>query len=190
MDPDEEYERYDYEFLVTEIGAESSHSFSTILNELASRALDRRFGRIHLSILFDHPFAEYCHRFGSESRIEYSKNGGGMMRIINQKTLFEKIREELQVRIDESNVNEGEVEVKTELRSTLFTVEDGRLHVTEGKGRNRIDLPQSILTQLVVGYRSVEDLMNEDKVNVKGNISLLKVLFPKSFPYIWRIDRF
>lgn len=112
------------------------------------------------------------------------------MRIINQKTLFEKIREELQVRNDESNVNEEEVEVKTKLRSTLFTVEDGRLHVTEGKGRNRIDLPQSILTQLVVGYRSVEDLMNEDKVNVKGNISLLKVLFPKSFPYIWRIDRF
>ena len=190
MDPDEEYERYDYEFLVTEIGAESSHSFSTILNELASRALDRRFGRIHLSIPFDHPFAEYCRRFGAESRIEYPKNGGGMMRIINQKTLFEKIREELQLRIDESNLDEGEVEVKTELGSTLFTVEDGRLNVTEGKGRNRIDLPQSILTQLVVGYRSVEDVMNEDKVNVKGNTRLLKILFPRSFPYIWRIDRF
>ncbi|RLI12005.1 hypothetical protein DRO35_04045 [Candidatus Bathyarchaeota archaeon] len=55
------------------------------------------------------------------------------MRIINQKTLFEKIKEELQLRIDESNLKEGEVEVKTELGSKLFTVEDGRLEVTEGK---------------------------------------------------------
>ena len=55
------------------------------------------------------------------------------MRIINQKTLFEKIKEELQLRIDESNLKEGEVEVKTELGSILFTVEGGRLEVTGGR---------------------------------------------------------
>jgi len=192
MNPDREYERYDYEFLVTELGAESPESFSTILNELAARAIKGRFERIILSLPLDHPFVEYCYRFGSESVVRRPKDGGGMMRIINQKALFNKIKDELQRRVAESKVAEGNVEIKTELGSTRFGVEDGELQVTEGTGEegNIIELPQAILTQLVVGYRSVEDVVNDDRVNVKGDVKLLKALFPKSPPYAWILDHF
>jgi len=193
MNPDRDIRPpYDSQFLVTELGAESPEPFSTILNELAARAIKMRFERISLSLPLDHPFVEYSHRLGSESVIGYPKDGGGMMRIINQKELFNKIKDELQRRVAESKITEGSVEIKTELDSTKFKVKDGELYVTEGKGkeRNMIELPQSILTQLVVGYRSVEDLVNDDRVNVRGNIKLLQALFPKSPPYSWILDHF
>jgi len=192
MDPDREYERYDQEFMVTELGAESTSSFSTILYELAMRALKRRFEHISLSLPLDHPFVEYCQRFGCESIVKYPKDGGGMMRIVNQETLFNKIKDELQRRVTESKVALGNVAIKTEIGSTKLEVKDGELQMTERKGEdeNIIELPQSILTQLVVGYRSIEDVVNDDRVKTRGNIKLLQALFPKSPPHAWILDHF
>ena len=98
-DPDEDYEEYDEALLVTEIGMESNESFSTLLSELAARATKRRFEHIRLSLPLDHAFVEYCHRFGSKSTVEYQESGGGMMRIVNQKMLFDKMKDELQRRV-------------------------------------------------------------------------------------------
>jgi len=192
MDPDRDYTRYDYEFLVTEIGMKERRVFSTILKDLAAKAMERRFEYIRFSLPLDHPFTEYCHRFGSESVVRYRKDSGGMMRIINQRTLFQKIEDELQRRVKERKVENVQVEVKTELASTEFRVRGRELSVSEGngKGMNRIELPQSILTQLVVGYRSVQDVVNDWRVKVRGNVRLLEALFPKSFPYMWVLDRF
>jgi predicted acetyltransferase len=184
--------RYFEEFLVTEVGVLDHRCFGTILNELAVRATQGRFEHVAMDIPLDHPLTEYCHRFGCESAIRYPKNELGIMRIVNQRTLFQKLERELQQRVDESGVVEGHVEVKTELGSTRFDVEDGELRVGEGGGtaQNRAELPVGALTQLVVGYRSVADAVNDERVSTEGDLGLLEALFPASFPYMWAYDRY
>ena len=180
------YAAYDEDFQVYEIGLASHECLSTILNELALRALKGRFERIGLNIPLDHPFADYCRRFGAISTVTYHKNGRGMMKIVNQRTLFEKIKEELQDRISRQSVSQGDFEIKTELGDTRFEVRDGELSIEEDpdKGQNAIELLQDILTQLVIGYRSADDVLRDEGVSVKGDAELLQALFPTSFPNV------
>lgn len=180
------YAVYDEEFVVSEIGLTNYECQSTILNELALRALKGRFERISLTIPLDHPFAGYCRRFGAVSTVTYHKSGRGMMRIVNQRTLFEKMREELQDRISHQPVIQGDIEIKTELGDTRIEVRDGELSIEEDpdKGQNVIELPQDILAQLVIGYKSADDVLRDERVSVKGDTQLLRALFPTSFPNV------
>ena len=180
------YAAYDEDFQVCEVGMESHECLSTILNELGVRALKGRFERIGLNIPLDHPLAEYCRRFGAISTVTYQKNGRGMMRIMDQRTLFEKMREELQDRVSHQRVSQGGIEIKTALGNTRIGVQAGELSVDEGTGRaeNRIELPQEILTQLVIGYRSADDVLRDEKVTASGDTRLLQMLFPTSFPNV------
>ena len=180
------YAAYDQDFQVCEVGMESHECLSTILNELGVRALKGRFERIGLNIPLDHPLTEYCRRFGAISTVTYHKDGRGMMRIIDQRTLFEKMREELQDRISDQRVSQGDIEIKTALGDTRMWVQAGKLSIDEGTGRgsNSIELPQEVLTQLVIGYRSADDVLRDEKITVKGDTKLLRTLFPTSFPNV------
>lgn len=55
----------------------------------------------------------------------------------------------------------------------------------------RVKIPQMRLIQLVMGYRSAEDLANELDVSIPSSVlPILSVLFPKTVGYIWWSDRF
>ena len=45
--------------------------------------------------------------------------------------------------------------------------------------------------QLLVGYRTVRDVINDDKVYIKGDgMALLNVLFPNGIPFMYMADHF
>jgi hypothetical protein len=180
------YPAYDEDLQVCEIGLVGHDCLGTILNELALRALERRLERIILNIPLDHPMVDFSRRFGAVSAMTYHRNGRGMMRLVNQRTLFQKLREELQDRVSWGPVSQGDIEIKTELGLTRIEVVGGELSVGEGpaRGGNVVELPQSILAQLIIGYRSADNVLRDEASTIRGDPRLLRALFPTSFPNV------
>ncbi len=191
------YAAFDYskdKVNIVEIGAERDDVFGTLLNEFARMAIALRVESINVFAPPDHSFTEYCHRYGCESWSRYPKASDGMMRIINLRSLFEKIREELQQRVSNSKFKNytGSFEIRTNIGKVTLAIKDGHLEIMEEqRAESLLDLPQAKLTQLIVGYRSIRDILNSSAVKASGNIeSLIKIFFPKSNPWIWLPDHF
>ena len=55
----------------------------------------------------------------------------------------------------------------------------------------RLELPQGKLTQLLMGYQTIDTLMAAQDVRCSPDlVPLLRVLFPPAYPYIWWSDSF
>ena len=180
---------------VAEVGYSDGSVFESMAAAMRRRAEGRGHGEVWLAIPPDHPFAIYLRRFGCRASATFNRSGGGMMRIINLKTTFDRMAPELERRLKRSGMWgwEGEFYVKTDIGTLRLRVSRGRVKAepTDKAGDERLELPQSKLTQLLVGYRTVEDLSLDDDVFVSpGLIPLLSALFPPLNPYIWWSDRF
>ncbi len=179
---------------IVEVESIADRAYPALLYEFAKMAVKRRCGHITLFMPPDHPFAEFCSRYGSQLTAQYPKNGGGVMRMINQKTLFEKIKKELERRISGSKFKacSDSLEIRTDMENITLKICDGTLNIySEEKVENFLTLSQAKLIQLIVGYRSVRDILNDSEVEIGGDIEpLLGVLFPKTSPYVWLADHF
>jgi predicted acetyltransferase len=178
---------------VTELASADDRLYPSLLYESAQMAIERRCENITFYLPPDHPFAEYAQRYGCECTVEMAKDGGGMMRVINQETLMRKIQPELQRRLDRSRAQiHDTLAIETDIGTTVLVVENETISVsTGGESRNRIELSQDRLMQLVCGHRSARDVLNDPEVATTGDVlPLLAALFPKSTPYIWEADHF
>jgi predicted acetyltransferase len=178
---------------VAEVESKDDALFPTLLSMIAEQGVIKRCEDIQLFIAPDHPFAEYVQRFGAEWTIYYPRHGSGMMRILNQQPLFEKIASELEKRLAVSPLAgfDGKLALRTDLGTTSLTFDGGRLSVGTEDAAMRLELSQDKLMQLVVGYRSVRDVVNEPDVKVLGDaVALLGAIFPGGFPYVWNADHF
>ncbi|MGQ9632251.1 MAG: GNAT family N-acetyltransferase [bacterium] len=188
-------DKWKYSANVAEIGARSGDAFGAILGEVARIAIDRRVETITFFIPPDHPFVEFCRRFGCEVRCRYPKNGGGMMRIIDQDKLFSGILEELGNRLRGKNLGSGVrmLEIDTDLGRTVLRMDGSNLEIVEPDERleNRLELLQSSLVSLVVGYRSVRDVLRDPSARAFGDaVPLAEAIFPTGNPYVWVTDHF
>lgn len=188
------FDKSEQEVNIVEVESKQDKVFPTLFYEFAKIAIERRCGHITLFMPPDHPLAEFSRRYGCELITQYPKAGSGMMRIINQKTLFEKIRGELKRRISDSKPGgySGSLEIRTDTGSVTFQVCAGSLNIFPGrKAENFLKLPQAKLIQLVVGYRTVRDILDDSDVELSSSLKpLLNVLFPKDNPYVWLADHF
>lgn len=179
---------------VAEVESRDDALFPTLLSILAEQAITKRCEDIELHLPPDHPFSEFAQRFGAKWEIEYPRYGAGMMRIVNQQPLFEKTAPELERRLAVSPLAgfDGTVALCTDVGTTSLAFAGGKLVVgTDGDATMRLELSQDKLVQLLVGYRSVRDVVNEPDVNVSNDARvLLNVLFPRGFPYVWKADHF
>jgi hypothetical protein len=84
------------------------------------------------------------------------------------------------------------VSISTDIGELTLRAKEGRVTIIEGGGaHDAVRLPQSLLMQLVVGYRPFSDLVLEPLVEVAGNPGpLLELLFPPQWGYIWPTDHF
>ncbi|MGC8862303.1 MAG: GNAT family N-acetyltransferase [Armatimonadota bacterium] len=188
------FDKNDVDLIVTEVEAVDPAAFPNVLYEFARLAIERRTGSIAMYLPPDHPFAEFCHRYECKVTLEYRRCGGAMMRIISQDSLFGKISGELAARIADSRFARDSVRLglHTDLGDTCLEIEAGNVTPRPGTSAgDYIELPQSRLAQLVMGYRSARDLMTEPDVSFHGNaLSLAEVLFPKQNAYVWAADHF
>jgi predicted acetyltransferase len=178
---------------VTELASADEQLYPTLLYELAQMAIERRCEYITFSLPLDHPFAEHVQRYGCEWTAKTERDGGGMMRIINQETLMNKIQPELERRVSRNTTHaQGTLAIETDIGMTVLTLGERAVGVSsKGTAPNRIELSQDRLMQLVCGHRSARDVLNDPKVASTGDIlPALETVFPKGVPYIWAADHF
>jgi predicted acetyltransferase len=159
--------------------------YPALLAFFAQQAVTKRCETIRLHMPPDHPFAEFVQRYGCEWTVLHPRQADGMLRIMNQATLFEKLRLELERRLAAARLDAlpGTILLRTELGEATVRATSPDCAM--------LDLPQDKLIQLISGYRSAHDVLSEPDVKMTpGSEPLWSVLFPKGQPYVWLADHF
>lgn len=186
-------DRSQEEVNVVEAESADDRLFPTLLYEFARMAIDRRCGRICLFHPPDHPFAEFVQRYGCKWKIERHKNGGGMMRILNLRSLFDRIRPELERRMGASTLRAGAgaLALKTDIGTVTLAFDNGKLRLGDSSADLALQISQDRLVQLLVGHRSGRDVLNDPAVQATGDVlPWLDALLPAGHPYTWKADQF
>ncbi len=196
------------EVKVGEVEAESPELYPTLLDTFAQQAIKKRCENITFFLPQDHPFAEYVQRFGTVWRIEYPRHEDCMMRIMNQQPLVEKYLPVLKVRRSALRTLDAPdaLRIETELGVTTLIFSGDSIQLAESdeasEGENdpgvvRLTLTQDRLMQLMMGYRSIQDVLSEAAVSLEPGdteaqdvVSLLEGLFPRHAAFVWRPDYF
>ena len=178
-----------------DIGFQNRTIFETVVRFLADRASRIDAEHIACSMPADHPFAIFCRRYGCRTTIRDSKNGGGMMRIINQSSTLKQVTGELEKRLRRSahlSQWSGKILISTDLGQDCLGIDRGRVaHIRSAANAFHLDIPQDKLIQLMMGRRCIEDLAVDPDVSVTGGIiPILATLFPPGYPHVWWPDRF
>jgi len=167
-----------------EVGYSTPDAWSTILAEAARQALEKRVEKLTINAPADDPFLHYCRRFGCSTTVSYARNAHGMARLINQQATLQAVQPLLKRRLEASPI---------EWRGTLvFSTDLGTDTVSLGKGPEvQLRLPQTLLTQWLLGYCAVADSVFENDVDVPEQfVPVLAAIFPSGYPYIYASDRF
>lgn len=184
------YDKADQVVNVVEVEAVDDGLFPALLYAFAEQAIEKRCSEINLYHPPDHPFAEYVQRFGCTWETECPKWGGGMMRTMNIRTLFDKIRPELERRL--ARRANGSLALKTDIGTVVLQFQDGRLSLgSDGEVEATLEISQDKLMQMLAGYRSTRDVINSPGGKMRGDaLPWLDALFPKGHPYVWLADHF
>jgi predicted acetyltransferase len=180
---------------IVEVGADDDALFPVMLAAFARQAVEKRCEAVELYLPPDHAFAEYVQRWGAVWEIEHPRYSDGMMRILNLPELFEKLVPELSRRLvmARSMSDTASVSLKTDLGAVTLFANEGEVRVDRGtSSAATLALPQHALMQLIVGYRSLRDVLNMPGVTLtEGDaVPFLNALFPKGVPYVWLPDYF
>ncbi len=179
------------EVTVVEAAAKDTALFPTILAYLAQQAIDKRCEEITVIAPPDYAFSEYVQRFGCEWRISCPRYGDGMLRILNQQALFGKLAPELARRLS-GITGVDTIAFETDLGKTTLSPDDAGLKITpDTTAEAWLALSQDKLIQLIMGYRSINDVLNSPDVTLTGNaLPVLAALFPKNVAFVWSADHF
>jgi predicted acetyltransferase len=153
---------------------------------LAEEAVRRRLERVRLPLPPDEPLAGLLRGAGCKMEITYPTNGGGMGRVVDLPSLAESLEPALAPRVAAlpESLRPGTVD--------LDCGEEGRASLSFGGGRTvRLTFPQPRLSQLLMGYRGVDDLrtLHPDAVDPE-DLPVVRALFPAGYPHMWAIDHF
>lgn len=187
------YDQKPREVTVVEVGATSPRLFDVLLHHFAEMAIKFRCEHLQFVLPPDHPFAAYCRRYGATLTVTYPRCEGGMARIMNQQATLEKLQPEFAARVQNSPFADRQVAValETELGRTVITTGSPVRVSADGPAQDTVRLPQSVLMQLLVGYRPASDALLDERVDgAPEAVELLATLFPTRWPYMWWPDRF
>lgn len=179
----------DGQFLVSEIGGSGNEAFGSTARALGQRAKRAERDQVIFDLPKDDAFVDFCMPLGCEQRVTYPCNTEAMGRIIHLRPLMEKLVPELSKRTA-NFTGRVSVGIETDIGSVGLAIDRGGVRVIRG-GVLKVVIPQMILTQLVMGYRGVADVINEPGVHIQKKAQpILDILFPKTSAYMWWSDRF
>ena len=181
-------------FIVSEIGGTGGFAFESLVSALSRRAGRAGIEAVAFHVPPDDAFGAFCSRYGCRWRIEHPRNSDAMGRIVHLQGLMEKLVPVWSRRLQALFRSWDEhLILETDIGSVGLRVWDRPvvLETMAGRGAATVRLPQSVLTQLVLGYRSVAEVVHGRDVSIPRRILLvLDALFPKGQPYMWWSDRF
>jgi predicted acetyltransferase len=181
----------DEQMLVSEIGGTGAIVFETLAKALGKRAKRADVAEVTFDLPADDPFIDFCVPYGCERRIVHPLNSDAMGRIIHLRPLMEKLIPEFENRLALAGFSgTNSLCLETDIGSVGLHFAKGKVLVKEG-GKNKVQISQLLLTQLIMGYRDVDHVMGEDGVKITPKtLPMLRVLFPKRDAYMWWSDRF
>lgn len=181
--------RFKSDFLeLQEIGAEDISFYEDALRELSFLAQEKGISRILATIPPDHPFSHAAIHYGAIVKIEYKTMQGCLGRIIHFPSLMKKLAPVLEKRWKDSCFLDVEIHLQ-------FRSEESECSLVLNQGGKRIaDLSIHLFlasfTQMVFGYKSVEQILAEQGVYLdKTPLQMLQILFPNGYPFTWLADR-
>jgi predicted acetyltransferase len=180
------YDSKTEELVVGEVGYTTPAAFGTLLAHMAQLAVDRHADQIRLFLPPDEPFLEYCHRYGCKTELTYSRDANGLARIIDQEGLLDALHPHFEQRLWSGGLGrwQGSVTVSTELG-------EHRIQFGRGGPDMTLTVPQWMLAQLLLGYRSIADVLLETAAQTSTEmLAVLNLLFLPGYPYVWAADRF
>jgi len=180
---------------ICEIETVDTSLYYVIMDELKrlDETPERDLADMHFFLPDHHPFARFIRRYGCTVSTEYPQNGMGMTRICNLQPLMEKLRLEIQQRV-QNNLGEeycGELQIITDLGAVTLVVKHGILSLENRDSDAKFFVPQQNLSQLLHGYRELDDLLIDPTDSIKSdNPQLAEQLAPEKSPYLWSTDLF
>ncbi len=178
-----------------EVGVADEEAIKGILIHISPWAEKKDVLNIAIFAPQDHPFTEFCYRIGAWNRCTneiYNGSWGGMFRIIDLKETLKLLEDKFGERLTYSHLKdyEGELRIVTEYDRVKLSIKRGVATVEELSNLEEeiINLPNSVITQLTFGYRDIDYFRNSLDIEASHR-NLLKILFPKGYPYIWLAAR-
>ena len=161
-------------------------AFETLVAEAGRLAHARSLEKIPFHLPPDDPLALYLRRWGCVTEILFNRRAGGMARIIDQDGLLARLRSAFEARLDQCT------QAPPAAGALAWRTDLGLTRTALGSGPElEVAMPQACLTQLLFGYRAIDDLLAEPKVRVDpAALPLLRVICPAGYPYMWPGDRF
>lgn len=178
--------------VVSEVCGVDREALATIGAVIGRRAKREGAEQVRFCLPLDDPFLDVCQALGYSCSASYPFNGGAMGRIISLEPLMQKMTGVFFNRILASGLDwTGDVVLKTDIGTVGLHIERTGVSLVEQMGRPQVYISQMALSQLVMGYRTVDDVAHDPGVSIsKRLLSVMDVLFPKGNPYMWWSDRF
>lgn len=174
---------------IAEVGGQSADVFSSLLHDMARRAVALRREKLSLSLPPDHTFALFCRDYGCSARTTYERNAGSMGRIINLRPFVEKLLPELAQRWTSNN--RSTLSIRTDIGHFSLRWHKQHLTIGDASARGAAHINQDALMQLCLGYKTASDLQSRKKLRAPvSQIALLEQLFPLQQAHMFWPDRF
>lgn len=177
---------------VSEVEALNPDALEALAEVLSRRVRRAGLGGADVHVPVGHGFESLGRRLGCSREVEYPRNGGPMARIVRLPALVDRLLPELSRRAARAGLT-GAVTLRTDLGDVALRAAEGRVTRMRKPAADVpvARMPQDVLSQLVMGCRSVADAAEAPDVHVpRSALSLLHGLFPPGHPYMGWPDRF
>lgn len=177
---------------ITEVGSVEPRFYENMLSHMSEIAMQKRATELEVFVPFDHGFANLCKRMGCAMNTEYHYDAMGMGRIIDLTTTLGKLEPLLSKRLMKADRTSmpSRLNIRTDMGN--FTVDTaGLISLKKEPSFDWVQFPQYVLMQLILGYRTVDDVLADPLTRSEGKIAqALEAMFPSGHPYIWLADWF
>jgi hypothetical protein len=176
---------------IIEVGATEPRHYQDIVRWAADYAVVCRCENVGFLLPTDHLCSETLMLYGVTCETKFHRNGAGMGRLLRLESFFEKTLTEW-TRRAKRLVNPGSsLRLETDMGGlTLEWTGDAVALSTKPDAAGTVQLPQSRLLQLVMGYYSAETACSLPEVWGEGDLTLFSTLFPRRPAYMWVADHF
>ena len=178
---------------VVELETRDSRVFDSLAAGVGRQARRRNASEVRFWLPPDHPFGAYCASLGCRWETHHSPNGNAMARIIRLEGFMRKLLPEFGRRLDAAESSwKGSLTLSTDIGAIGLEVNGRRVQLRSPEQRvSAIKIPQTALTQLVMGYRSAEEVAQDPQVRIPVRmVPVMAMLFPRGNPYMAYPDRF
>lgn len=196
------YHKFGDGVTVAEISALDYATYESLLAYFAQLGVERRVDRLVFLVPKSHPVARIARRFGCQYQVRYPADRDGMWQVLNLVPFMRKLAVEFQARLQaaglldglgsQGDAPQGIVLDVGELGSVSLVIQGGNLTVEAGArpGLPGFALSQQALVQLLLGYRTIEEVIQTSKAADAAVTRWLEALFPEVEGVMWWPDRF